>query len=336
MEKYRPVLSLKDIELAIKLIKDFFERALADSLSLQRVTAPFFVKSGMGLNDDLNGIDKPVSFCVKQANCDVEVVQSLAKWKRYALKRYGFKVGEGLYTDMNAIRPNEVLDEIHSFYVDQWDWCKIIAKKDFKILEQTVKLIYKCICETEKFIIKQYPHIKPQLPAEIYFITSQELLDKFPTLTPKERENKICQEYGAVFIIGIGGNLSDGVPHDFRAPDYDDWISVRPDGGCGLNGDILVWNSIINRAFELSSMGIRVDAESLKRQLQICHCEERMALDFHKMLLTNQLPQTIGGGIGQSRLCMYLLRCAHIGEVACGIWPEDMQQTCAMYNINLL
>lgn len=335
---YKPLFSLQEIEKAIKTIKDHFEVSLSNYLGLQRVTAPFFVPSKMGLNDDLNGVEKPVSFRVMGADCTVEVVQSLAKWKRFALKRYGFKVGQGLYTDMNAIRPDETLDNIHSFYVDQWDWCKIIAPEDRKIdtLIETVKKIYSCLLETEEYLTRIFPQLKPRLPKEIVFITSQELLNRYPSLTPKERENKICEEYGAVFVIGIGGKLSDGVAHDLRAPDYDDWTSPRPDGGFGLNGDILVWNPVLERAFELSSMGIRVDAETLKRQLSLCHCEERLNLPFHKMLANNELPQTIGGGIGQSRLCMYFLRCAHIGEVACGVWPAKMYQECYESGITLL
>lgn len=337
-KKYERLLSLKEIELAIKQIKDYFEVQLSEALRLQRVTAPFFVASGMGLNDDLTGVERPVSFRVSGAACSVEVVQSLAKWKRFALKRYGFKEGEGLYTDMNAIRPDETLDDIHSFYVDQWDWCKIIAPEErtTKTLFDTVLKIYSCLLNTEAFLAKEYPKIEPILPKDITFITSKELYERFPNDPPKVREDKITKEYGAVFIVGIGGALPDGSLHDKRAPDYDDWSTPRPDGGIGLNGDIILWNPILERAFEISSMGIRVNSEVLKKQLAICHCEDREKLHFHQMLLNNELPQTIGGGIGQSRLCMFMLRCLHIGEVACGVWPTAMQKDCEARGIVLL
>ncbi len=335
---YKALLDIREREEAIKTIKDHFERQLAKALNLQRVTAPFFVKSGLGLNDDLNGVEKPVSFKVTNADCTVEVVQSLAKWKRLALKRYGFKVGEGLYTDMNAIRPDETLDEIHSFYVDQWDWCKIIDKNERNLekLKDTVRSIYSCIVETERFIAGSFSQLTPSLPDEITFISAEDLLKRYPTLSPKERETEVCKEYGAIFVIGIGAKLSNGEKHDGRAPDYDDWSTVREDGGLGLNGDILVWNPVLESAFELSSMGIRVDSEALKRQLKLCNCEERLNLSFHKMLVNNELPQTMGGGIGQSRLCMLMLRCAHIGEVACGMWPEEMTTTLTNHGITLL
>lgn len=335
---YKPLLSLRDIEMAIKQVKDHFERQLAQALSLQRVTAPFFVPSATGLNDDLNGVEKPVSFRVTGADCNVEVVQSLAKWKRYALKRYGFQPGEGLYTDMNAIRPDETLDEIHSFYVDQWDWCKILrpGERNVQTLIQTVRQIYECLRETEEFVATQHKALTPILPKEITFISTYELYERFPDKTPKQREYEVCREFGAVFLIGIGGNLPNGQPHDGRAPDYDDWTTPREDGGIGLNGDILVWNPVLQNSFELSSMGIRVDAEALKRQLKIRGCEERMQLPFHQMLLNGELPQTMGGGIGQSRLCMYMLHCAHIGEVACGIWPEAMRAECEAAGVTLL
>ena len=335
---YQPLLSLRDVEVAIKQVKDHFENRLANALGLQRVTAPFFVPSGTGLNDDLNGVEKPVSFRVTEAECDVEVVQSLAKWKRFALKHYGFKPGEGLYTDMNAIRPDETLDEIHSFYVDQWDWCKIITpeQRHVETLKETVRLIYASLVETECFVAAQHPALTPILPPEITFISTLELYQRWPDWTPKERETEICRQFGAVFVLGIGGELPDGSIHDGRAPDYDDWTTPREDGGIGLNGDILVWNPVLERAFELSSMGIRVDAETLKRQLKIRGCEERAKLPFHKMLLAGELPQTMGGGIGQSRLCMYMLHCAHIGEVACGIWPPAMREMCEAAGVTLL
>ncbi|MDO4584495.1 MAG: aspartate--ammonia ligase [Planctomycetia bacterium] len=335
---YKPLLSVRDCERAIKQVKDHFEEQLSQNLGLQRVTAPFFVRSGTGLNDDLNGIEKPVSFCVKGAGCDVEVVQSLAKWKRYALKRYGFQPGEGLYTDMNAIRKDETLDEIHSFYVDQWDWCKVILPEErtLEMLRETVKKIYACIAETEKFVVSQHPALTPILPEKITFVTTKELYETYPDKTPKERETEACRKYGAIFVVGIGGELPDGSIHDGRAPDYDDWTTPREDGGMGLNGDILVWNPVLQSAFELSSMGIRVDAEALRRQLKIRGCEERAKLPFHQMLLAGQLPQTMGGGIGQSRLCMYMLHAAHIGEVACGIWPDEMREEYEAAGVTLL
>lgn len=335
---YRPLLSLRDVELAIKQVKDHFEFQLANKLGLQRVTAPFFVRSATGLNDDLNGVEKPVKFRVTDAECDVEVVQSLAKWKRFALKRYGFAPGEGLYTDMNAIRPDETLDEIHSFYVDQWDWCKVILPQDRHLdtLKDAVKKIYTCMYETEQYVHSQHPVIKPALPEEITFITTLELFQQYPDKTPKQREHEACKKYGSVFLIGIGGELPDGSIHDGRAPDYDDWTTPRPDGGYGLNGDILVWNPILGTSYELSSMGIRVDANTLEHQLKIRNCQKRRDLPFHKMLLAGELPQTIGGGIGQSRLCMYMLRTAHIGEVAVGMWPEEMAAECEKAGITLL
>lgn len=335
---YKPLLSLRDCELAIKQVKDHFEQQLSRKLGLQRVTAPFFVRSGTGLNDDLNGVEKPVSFTVTGAGTTVEVVQSLAKWKRFALKRYEFKPGEGIYTDMNAIRPDETLDEIHSFYVDQWDWCKIILpeQRNVETLKTTVELIYSCIVETERFVAKQFPAIVPILPEKITFVTTKEMFEKYPTLTPKQRETEYCKKFGAIFIIGIGGDLPDGTIHDGRAPDYDDWTTPRPDGGIGLNGDIVVWNPILESAYELSSMGIRVDAETLKRQLKIRGCEQRAQFPFHQALLAGELPQTMGGGIGQSRMCMYMLRCAHIGEVQAAIWPSEMVKECSDKGITLL
>ena len=338
-ENYQPVLNTREVEAAIKDIKDFFERNLARALNLQRVTAPLFVRSGTGINDDLNGVERPVQFRVKEdGDVQVEIVQSLAKWKRMALRRYGFEVGEGLYTDMNAIRPDEVIDNLHSIYVDQWDWEKIITphERNRETLEETVRAIYDVICRTEFHIASQHSGIRPILPEAIVFVSSEELCERYPDLDPREREDCICREHRAVFILGIGADLPDGRPHDGRAPDYDDWISPRPDGGRGLNGDILLWNPVLEREFEISSMGIRVDAETLARQLAIRKLEERSKLDFHRMLLGGKLPQTMGGGIGQSRLCMFFLRTAHVGEVACGIWPEAMQEACAKANIMLL
>ncbi len=336
---YRPLLGTRDIETAIKNIKDFFERQLAAALNLQRVTAPLFVRSGTGVNDDLNGVERPVRFPVKEdGGREVELVQSLAKWKRLALHRYGYGPGEGLYTDMNAVRPDEVLDNLHSIYVDQWDWEKIILpeQRTVETLRETVKAIYGCICRTEFHIASEHPGIRPVLPEEIAFVTSEELCARWPDADPRERENRICRERQAVFVVGIGADLPDGRPHDGRAPDYDDWTTPRPDGGRGLNGDILLWNPVLGRAFEISSMGIRVDPEAMRRQLGIRGLERRAELPFHRMLLAGELPQTMGGGIGQSRLCMFFLRTAHVGEVSCGIWPDEMLQACARENIVLL
>jgi len=338
-EGYQPKLSTREVEAAIKDIKDFFEKNLAGALNLQRVTAPLFVRSGTGINDDLNGVERPLRFCVKEdGDAPVEIVQSLAKWKRMALARYGFGPGEGLYTDMNAVRPDEVLDNLHSIYVDQWDWEKIIAPQERtrETLEKTVRAIYDVICRTEFHIASEHSNIRPILPEAIRFVTSEELCRRYPDLDPRQREDAICAEHGAVFIIGIGAELPDGRWHDGRAPDYDDWITPRPDGGRGLNGDILLWNPVLRRAFEISSMGIRVDAPTLLEQLRVRGCQERLQLQFHRMLLGGELPQTMGGGIGQSRLCMFYLRAAHVGEVSCGIWPDAMQEACARANIMLL
>ena len=336
---YQPVLSVREGEIAIKRIKDFFESNLADGLCLTRVTAPLFVRSGTGINDDLNGVEKPVGFAVKgDNNTPVEIVQSLAKWKRMALARYGYQAGEGIYTDMNAIRPDEVLDNLHSIYVDQWDWEKIIQPEDRKLetLEETVRIIYGVVRRTEFYVAAHYARLKPILPDEITFVTADELRRLYPALSPWQREQRICQDKRAVFVIGIGHPFEDGQLHDGRAPDYDDWSTPRPDGGRGLNGDILLWNQALQCSFEISSMGIRVDAESLKNQLRIRGAEERAALPFHRALLEGKLPQTMGGGIGQSRLCMFYLRTAHIGEVGVGIWPREMEESCARGNIFLL
>lgn len=338
-EDYHPRLALLEVEQAIKNIKDFFENNLANSLNLTRVTAPLFVRTGTGINDDLNGVEQPVCFEVKGDNSEkVEMVQSLAKWKRLALARYGFKEGRGLYTDMNAVRPDEDLDNLHSIYVDQWDWEKVINVKQRSLdtLKDTVRIIYDAICRTEFYIASLYSNIRPVLPHDITFITAQDLLNRYPNDDPKERENKICEEYQAVFVIGIGAALSNGKAHDGRAPDYDDWSSLRADGGVGLNGDILVWHPVLKQAFEISSMGIRVDVETLKCQLAMTNNQERAKLMFHKKLLNGELPQTIGGGIGQSRLCMFFLRTAHIGEVAVGIWPSEMEEKCRQANVFLL
>lgn len=329
-EGYKSTLKLKETEIAIKKIKDFFERSLSERLNLIRVSAPLFVRNDRGLNDNLSGVERPVSFTVRDDNeAGAEIVHSLAKWKRMALYRYGFKVGEGLYTDMNAIRRDEDLDNIHSIYVDQWDWEKVIDKEQRNegFLKEIVTEIYKAFIETENYVNREYPFIEKILPEKITFITSQELEDKFPGFTPKEREDAIAKEYGAVFIMKIGKVLESGEKHDGRAPDYDDWE---------LNGDILLWNPVLGRALELSSMGIRVDEESLLKQLKLAGCEERKNLEFHQMLLNKKLPYTIGGGLGQSRICMFFLRKAHIGEVQSSIWPEEMISKCAEFGIDIL
>ena len=327
-KNYSSALNVRETEIAIKKVKDFFERDLAIGLNLTRVSAPLFVDAQTGFNDNLNGVERPVAFSLYSGE-HFEIVHSLAKWKRFALKYYGFNTGEGLYTDMNAIRRDEETDNIHSIFVDQWDWEKIIEKADrnTKTLEKTVKIIYETLKHTENYIAREYNFIDRFLPENITFITSQELLDKYPTLSAKERENKIAKEYGAVFISQIGGVLSNGEIHDGRAPDYDDW---------SLNGDIIVYNPILDSAFELSSMGIRVDEEALMRQLKIRDCESRKNYPFHKALLNGELPYTIGGGIGQSRMCMFFLRKAHIGEVQSAYWTNEIILKCKENNINLL
>ncbi|CRZ34695.1 aspartate-ammonia ligase [Herbinix hemicellulosilytica] len=329
-EGYKPHLDIKETEIAIKEIKDYFERELAKELNLTRVSAPLFVRANSGLNDNLNGVERPVAFDIKEQNeAMVEIVQSLAKWKRLALKRYGFEPGEGLYTDMNAIRRDEETDNIHSIFVDQWDWEKIINKNDRneETLKQTVRLVYNALKNTEKYIAGKYDYTKEILPDEIYFIKSQELEDRYPNLTPKEREYKIAKEKGAVFIMQIGGNLASGKPHDGRSPDYDDWK---------LNGDIIVYYPVLDIALELSSMGIRVDEETLMEQLKERNCLERAELPFHKALLNGELPYTIGGGIGQSRICMFYLRKAHIGEVQSSVWPDEVTEEAQKRGIPLL
>ncbi|RJO65866.1 MAG: aspartate--ammonia ligase [Myxococcales bacterium] len=338
-EGYRTLLDTLEMEAAIKRIKDFFELNLSRSLNLRRVSAPLFVRAGTGVNDDLNGVERPVRFRVKgDGDAEAEIVHSLAKWKRMALKLYGFPAGGGLYTDMNAIRPDEDLDNLHSIYVDQWDWELIIdpAERTLEKLRAVVATIYDALCRTEFFIASIYPSIRPLLPERIAFVTAEELAARWPDLAPKEREDRILEEKRAVFLIGIGHDLPDGKPHDGRAPDYDDWSTPRPDGGRGLNGDILLWHPVLEQAFEISSMGIRVDAEALRRQLAIRGKETWADREFHRMLLNGELPQTMGGGIGQSRLCMFFLRTAHIGEVAVGLWPDSMQQQCRQAGIVLL
>ncbi|MFN3411775.1 MAG: aspartate--ammonia ligase [Exilispira sp.] len=337
-ENYQPYLSLTETEKAILDIKDFFQTYLSAQLKLRRVTAPLYLKEGTGLNDDLNGIEKPVKFKPKNLDENVEIVQSLAKWKRMMLADYGIEKGYGLYTDMNAIRPDEQPDNLHSLYVDQWDWELVMDEVDrnLNFLKNIVEKIYSTLVATEFLVYESYPQIKPILPDKITFIHSQQLLDLYPDKAPFERENLVAKKYGAVFIIGIGANLSDGNPHDGRAPDYDDWITKNEDGYYGLNGDIIVWHPMINRALELSSMGIRVNKDSLIKQLEIRNCLERKNLLFHRRLLNGDLPQTIGGGIGQSRLCMFFLRKVHIGEVQASVWTDEIMENCRKANIKLM
>lgn len=327
-ENYQPYLDIRDTEAAIKFIKDYFEDLLAKELNLQRVSAPLFVLSQSGLNDELSGVEKPITFQIKSTRQQVEIVQSLAKWKRMALKEYGFISGEGLYTDMNAIRCEEaVLDNLHSVYVDQWDWERIIAEQErnLDVLKYIVKKIYRVIKQTEQVICRKYHQLPGRyLPEEIYFIHSEELEELYPALTPRQREDEICRQKKAVFIIGIGAPLKNGQPHDLRAADYDDWSTPTGDGKRGLNGDILVWYPPLQCAMELSSMGIRVDAQALKYQLAAKNETFKLSYPFHKKLINNELPLSIGGGIGQSRLCMFFLRKVHIGEVQASIWPEEV------------
>ncbi len=327
---YKSPGSIKETEIAIKDVKDYFERALAKELNLTRVSAPLFVKPESGLNDNLNGVERAVSFGIKEQNdAQAEIVHSLAKWKRFALSEYGFSHGEGLYTDMSAIRRDEDTDNIHSIYVDQWDWEKIIDKKErnIKTLKETVRKVYEALKNTEVFINSRYPQIKKILPDEITFITTQELENRYPDLTSRERENEIAKEYKAVFLMQIGKELESGKKHDGRAPDYDDWE---------LNGDIIVYYPVLDIGLELSSMGIRVDEKSLKKQLKLAGCPERAKLPFQKAVLDKELPYTIGGGIGQSRICMFFLRRAHIGEVQSSIWPDDVCEYAKKHGLQLL
>lgn len=336
---YSPILDLKQTELGIQKIKDFFQANLSAELRLRRVTAPLFVLRGMGLNDDLSGKERAVNFPIKDMDeARAEVVHSLAKWKRVMLANYKVEEVYGIYTDMNAIRADEELGNLHSLYVDQWDWEMAISEKDRNVdfLKSIVKRIYDTFLRTEYLVCEAFEGIKPMLPREIKFIHSEELLQKYPNLTPKERERAITEEYKAVFIIGIGGKLSNGEKHDGRAPDYDDWSTPTADGLAGLNGDILLWNPILELPFEISSMGIRVDKKALEYQLKIEDKEDRKELYFHQKLLNDELPLTIGGGIGQSRLCMYLLNKAHIGEIQASIWPNDMIEECKAKNIPLI
>ncbi len=336
---YESSLTLKETERAIKLIKDFFESNLAAELKLRRVTAPLFVQRGTGINDDLNGTERPVSFPVKDMEgVTAEIVHSLAKWKRMMLADYEISNGYGLYTDMNALRPDEELDNTHSIYVDQWDWEKIVSpeQRTLDYLKDIVERIYAVIKRTEFIVFENHPEIVPLLPETIKFIHSEELEADYPSMNPKEREDAIAKEYGAVFIIGIGAALPSGKPHDGRAPDYDDWSTETENGFKGLNGDIIVWNPVLEKAFELSSMGIRVDREAMLRQLKLQGKEERKELLFHKRLLAGEFPESVGGGIGQSRLCMYFLRKAHIGEVQASLWPGQMVDHCKKCGISLM
>lgn len=336
---YTSLLDMRQTEQGIKLIKEFFQQNISTELRLRRVTAPLFVLQGLGLNDDLNGVERPVAFAVKDmGGAKAEVVHSLAKWKRMSLAEYGVAAGYGIYTDMNAIRADEELDNLHSLYVDQWDWEAVITPEQrcLSFLKDTVERIYAAILRTEYLACESYPQLKPFLPKKIHFIHAEDLLQMYPDKTAKEREDAICERYGAVFVIGIGGKLSNGEPHDGRAADYDDWSTETDGGHKGLNGDILIWYPVLGRSFELSSMGIRVDAEALLRQLKIKGQEERTQLYFHQQLLSGRLPLCIGGGIGQSRLCMVLLQKAHIGEIQASIWPDEMRRECAEMGIRLI
>ena len=337
---YKPLLDMKQTELGIKQIKEFFQQNLSSELRLRRVTAPLFVLKGMGINDDLSGVERAVSFPIKDlGDAKAEVVHSLAKWKRLTLAEYNIGPGYGIYTDMNAIRADEELGNLHSLYVDQWDWERSITneQRTVSFLKQIVTRIYSAMRRTEYMVCEMYPQIESFLPHDIQFIHSEELLQMYPNLSSKEREHAITKKYGAVFIIGIGGKLSNGEPHDMRAPDYDDYSSIDPETGlAGLNGDLLIWDKVLDRSIELSSMGIRVDKEALLRQLELSGQEQRKELYFHKRLLDGTLPLCIGGGIGQSRLCMLYLQKAHIGEIQASIWPEMMRQECAEWGMPLI
>lgn len=346
MNTYKSILNEHETEHAIKLIKDTFQMHLANALCLKRVTAPLFVKSNLGLNDTLTGVEKPVSFVATTISQPCEIVHSLAKWKRMKLHDMHIEPGYGIYTDMNAIRADEELDNIHSLYVDQWDWEKVITEDSRRdVLYDSVKMIYNALLHTEYAVYEHYPQLKPFLPKKFKWVTSEELLRLYPNLTPKERENEICKRYGAVFICGIGSKLSNGQPHGDRAPDYDDWstpVCYAPQEigaviqNNGLNGDLLIWYEPLNQAIELSSMGVRVNAKALATQLELSGKTEYAQYKYHKMVLNNELPQTIGGGIGQSRVCMVLLQKMHIGEVQSSIWSDEMIQECHENNINIL
>lgn len=338
-QNYKPILDLKQTELGIKQIKEFFQMNLSSELRLRRVTAPLFVLKGMGINDDLNGIERPVSFPIKDmGDMQAEVVHSLAKWKRLTLGDYNIEPGYGIYTDMNAIRPDEEMGNLHSLYVDQWDWERVITDADRNIdfLKEIVNRIYAAMVRTEYMVYEMYPQIKPCLPENLHFIHSEELLQLYPNMEPKEREDAISKKHRAVFIIGIGCKLRNGKKHDGRSPDYDDYTTEGLNGLSGLNGDLLVWNDVLQRSVELSSMGIRVNKEALLKQLKEEGEEKRLELYFHKKLMDDALPLSIGGGIGQSRLCMYYLRKAHIGEIQASIWPDDMREECERINMPLI
>lgn len=338
-ENYKALLDLPQTELAIKRIKDFFLSSISTELRLRRVTAPLFVLKGLGMNDDLNGVERPVTFPIKDMDdAKAEVVHSLAKWKRVTLAEYKVKPSYGIITDMNAIRADEEMGNLHSLYVDQWDWERVMTadQRTVSYLKRIVRKIYSAILRTEFYICETYPQLSPFLPEDIHFIHAEELRQKYPDLTPKQREDAICKEYGAVFIIGIGCKLGDGKVHDLRAPDYDDYSTIAKNGLPGLNGDLMVWYPVLERAVELSSMGIRVDRDALLRQLQESGKEERKELYFHKRLLDGTLPLSIGGGIGQSRLCMILLHKAHVGETQSSIWPDEMRRACKEAGIMLI
>jgi aspartate--ammonia ligase len=338
-KNYHQKLTPETTEQAIRLLKRSFQEKLSKMLHLRRVTAPLFVLSGTGVNDDLNGVERAVRFPIHcMGDRQAEIVHSLAKWKRMKLEAYSIPAGYGLYTDMNAIRSGEDLDNLHSLYVDQWDWEKTIRQEEHNLdyLKKTVRQIYTLLQEIELLVYENYPHITPSLPPCITFIHSEELLEMYPGLTPRERETKAAEKFGAIFIVGIGKELSNGEKHDGRAPDYDDWSSPNSDGFYGLNGDIILWYDVLETAFELSSMGIRVDSETLLSQLDDCGCPERKELPFHRALLEGKLPLSAGGGIGQSRLCMFFLKKAHIGEVQASIWPEEQTRVCRDNHIHLL
>lgn len=328
-ENYKNRMTVRETEKAIKFVKDRFQRNLVKNFGFERISAPLFVKSGSGLNDDLSGVERPVKFDVLEQGVEVEIVHSLAKWKRMALRDYGFRHGEGLYTDMNAIRRDDKCDNLHSIYVDQWDWEMVISKeqRNLNFLKMVVSRIVGAVVDTLEETKEIFPVIDLKLKREVKFVTAEEALERYPNLSPKERENALAKEYGTIFLIGIGGALSNGEPHDGRAPDYDDW---------GLNGDIFFWDEVLGEAIEISSMGIRVDGESLRKQLEISGHTDRMKNEYHQGVADGTLPLTIGGGIGQSRLCMLLLQKAHIGEVQVSIWPEEIKASCELVNIHLL
>jgi len=337
-QDYQSLLGPHETEVAIRHIKTYFQENLAFELNLLRVTAPLFVRSKTGINDDLNGVELPVTFRAKDLGTDVEIVQSLAKWKRLHLADFAYKPGTGIYTDMNAIRPDEALDNLHSLYVDQWDWERVMhpEERHLDFLKEIVGRIYGVIQRTERYVCYLFPVIDAILPEKIVFLHSEDLEAQYPDLDPDERELAACREHRAVFLIGVGGALRDGQPHGGRAPDYDDWSTATFNGYKGLNGDILVYYPLLDCAYELSSMGIRVDEAALLRQLEIRSDQERKSLLFHRRLLAGELPQSIGGGIGQSRLCMFYLRKVHIGEVQSSLWPEEMVRACSAHNIILL